>query len=346
MVDGGSDHEANEGTLVLIEDLRAQRDRQGTPQPKASRPTPATAPAPEPEPGQDPAHLALGIAGGCRPNADETLAEHDSPGEAPPAADSAASKEDRPLRSSPDETLNRLETSEPNKLTLQPGATQTPAARAQRDATHAALRRPVPTASSAVMGTAHLPKDTPTSRPKRAGPAWTPRRTQRSPSVRIRVRARTAYFSVALLLIVGVAIATGSVNSSPRARASAARTTVARNGVAVTSTKAPNPLELLAGAIGPSVKKQEAADRSQARRATKKTSRRRRAHHVKHTTPPAVHAAVSAPSEPAPTTSAPTSGTSSTHYQPAATEPPAPSQQTGPTGPGTTVGKNCDPQCS
>jgi hypothetical protein len=346
MVDGGSDHEANEGTLVLIEDLRAQRDRQGTPQPKASRPTPDSAPALEPEPGQDPAHLALGIAGGCRPNADETLAEHDAPGETPPAADSAALKEDRSLRSSPEETLNRLEISEPNKLTVQPGATQTPAARAQRGATHAALRYPVPTASSAVMGTAHLPKDTWTSRPKRARPAWTPRRTQSSPSVHTRVRARTAYVSVALVLIVGGAIATGSVNSSPRARATAARTTVGRNGVAVTSANGTDPLELLAGAIGPAVKKQEAADRSQARRATKKTSRRRRAHQVKHTTPPAVHAAVSAPSEPVPTSPAPASGTSSTSHQPATTEPRAASQQAGPTGPGTTVGKNCDPQCS
>jgi hypothetical protein len=230
---------------------------------------------------------------------------------------------------------------------VQPGATQTPAARAQRAGTHAALRHPVPTASSAVMGTAHLPKDTPTSRPKRARPARTPRGTQSSPASHTRAHAGMAYLSVALLLIVWVAIATWSLNSSPRARATFARTPEASSGVAVTSTKTPNPLEVIAAAIGPAVKKQEAADRSQARRATKKTSHRHRSHHVNHTTSPrTVHAAVSAPSEPAPTTPAQTSGTSSTSYRPAATEPPPPSQQAGPTGPGTTVGTNCDPQCS
>lgn len=344
MVDGGSDHEANEGTLVLIEDLRAQRDRQGT----APRATPDTPPALDPEPGQDPAHLALGIAGGCRPNVDETLAEHDSPGETPPAAHSDTSAaQARAPRSSPDETLKRLDSPEPTNP-IEPadaGPTST-TARAHRAATHAALRHPVPTASSAVMGTAHLPKDTPTSRPKRARPAPTSRRTPSSSASHTRARARMAYVSVALLLIVGVAIAAGSLNSSPRARATSARTTVERSGLAVTSTTTPNPLELAAAAIGSAVKKQEAAGRSDARRAMKTTSRRRRARHVKHTTPPAVHVAVSAPSEPAPTTPAPASGTSSTSYRPAATERRVASQQAGPTGPGTTVGTNCDPQCS
>jgi hypothetical protein len=194
-----------------------------------------------------------------------------------------------------------------------------------------------------VTGTAYLPADTPTSRPK---PPRRSRavRTHRTPHLTLtRGRPRKAYLAGAVLLVIAVVIAGVATNSRPRARTASAGTTTARSGLVVTPTKTVNPLKLIAAAIAPAVKTQEAADRSRSRRAAKKTSRRHHTDQVKRTTAPRVHTAASAPSQVA-TTTAPT--TSSNSNQPAATEPQAPSQQAGPTGPGTTVGKNCDPQCS
>jgi hypothetical protein len=167
MVDGGSHHEDNEGTLVLIEELRAHRDRQGCSQPPTPRPEPETTPAPEVEPGEDPAHLALGIAGGCQPNADEAHTQHESPAETPPAAGGDAWEEAQPPPRSPDETLD-LDTSEASKPTAPIHAQQTSSLeREEEHATHRGVAHALAATGSAVMGTAHLPKDTPTSRPKR-----------------------------------------------------------------------------------------------------------------------------------------------------------------------------------
>jgi hypothetical protein len=196
-----------------------------------------------------------------------------------------------------------------------------------------------------VAGTAYLPADTPTSRPKPPRRGRTPR-TRRTPRPTLtRGRPRKAYLSAGVLLVLVVAIAAVATDSSPRARIASAATRV-KSGLVVTSTKTVNPLELIAAAIAPAVKKQEAADRSRARRAPKKRSRQHHTNHVKRTTAPAVHPAASAPSQVATTTAARAPATLSNSYQPAATKPRAPSQQAGPTGPGTTVGKNCDPQCS
>jgi hypothetical protein len=170
MVDGGSHHEANEGTLVLIEDLRAHRDRQGaSSQPPTPRPEPNTTATPDFESSEDPARLALGIAGGCQPNGDESLAQRDSPVETPPAAGSHASEEPRAARRSPDETLNQLDASKPSNPTALTGPQQasSTARRLERHAAPAGVRHPDAARGSALMGTAHLPKDTPTRRPKR-----------------------------------------------------------------------------------------------------------------------------------------------------------------------------------
>jgi hypothetical protein len=188
-----------------------------------------------------------------------------------------------------------------------------------------------PAATHGITGTAYLPSDTPTSRPK-------PPRRGRAP------RTRKAYLTVAVLLVAGVVIAAVATNGSPRAHTASVRT--ARSGFVVTSTKTVNPLKLIAAVIEPAVKKQEAADRSRARRAAKKTSRRHHTDHVKRTTVPPVHSSVSAASQVVTTPALPAPTTSSNSDQPAATQRQAPSQQAGPTGPGTTVGKNCDPQCS
>jgi hypothetical protein len=203
-----------------------------------------------------------------------------------------------------------------------------------------------PGAIRPVTGTAYLPADTPTSRPKPPRRGRTPRTGRTAPRPTLtRGRARKGYISFAGLLVVAVAIAAVATNSSPRGRIASAATG-AKSGLVVTSTKTVNPLELIATAIAPAVKRQEAVDRSRARRAPKKISSQHHTHHVRRTTVPAVHPATSAPSQVATTTAAPAPATSSNSYHPAATEPRAPSQQAGPTGPGTTVGKNCDPQCS
>jgi hypothetical protein len=197
-----------------------------------------------------------------------------------------------------------------------------------------------------VTGTAYLPADTPTSRPKPPRRSRAPR-THRTPHLTLtRGRPRKAYLAGVVLLVVAVVIAAVATNSRPRARTASAGTTTARSVLVVTPTKTVNPLKLIAAAIAPAVKKQEAADRTRARRAAKKTSRRHHTDHVKHTTAPPVHTAASAPSQVATTTATPAPTTSSNSNQPAATKPQASSQQAGPTGPGTTVGKNCDPQCS
>jgi hypothetical protein len=202
-----------------------------------------------------------------------------------------------------------------------------------------------PTTVARVIGTAYLPADTPTSRPKpRRGRAP---RTRRTPRLRLtRARTRMEYLGAGALLVVAVAVAAVATSSSPRAR-TASIGTRARSNLVATSTRTVIPLQLIAAAIEPAVKKLEAVDRSGARRGSTKTSPRHHTDHVKHTTAPAVHsAAASAPSQVPTTTPGPAPPTSSNNYRPAATKPRAPSQQAGPTGPGTTVGKNCDPQCS
>jgi hypothetical protein len=209
------------------------------------------------------------------------------------------------------------------------------------------IRQGSSAAVAPVIGTAYLPADTPTSRPKPPRRGRARRRILTPGASRTRGRARKAYLSgVAVLAVIAVAIAAVAA-SGPRARIASSRATTTRSGLVATSTKTVNPLQLIAAAIAPVVKKQEAVDGSRARRVVKKTSRRHQSHHVKRTTAPPVHsAAASAPSQVATTTAAPAPPTSSNSYRPAPTTPRAPSQQAGPTGPGTTVGKNCDPQCS
>jgi len=208
------------------------------------------------------------------------------------------------------------------------------------------IRRGSPAATHAVTGTAYLPADTPTSRPKPPRRGRAGRRILTPGPNRTRARARQAYLSAAVLVVVAVAIAAVATSSNPRAQTASSRAAGARSSLVVTPTKTVNPFQLIAAAIAPAVKKQEAVDRSRTRRAPKKTSRRHHTDHVKRTTAPPVHPAASAPSEVATTTAASAPATSSNSYHPAAAKPRAPSQQAGPTGPGTTVGKNCDPQCS
>jgi hypothetical protein len=197
-----------------------------------------------------------------------------------------------------------------------------------------------------VTGTAYFPADTPTSRPEPPRRSGTPHKRRTPRPTLTRARSRKAYLSAVGLLVVAVAITAVATNSGPRARIASGGTTPASSGLVVTPTKIVNPLKLIAAAIAPAVKKQEAADRSRARRAAQKTSRRHHTHHAKRTAAPPVHPAASAPSQVATTTATLAPTTSSNSNQPAATKPQAPSQQAGPTGPGTTVGKNCDPQCS
>jgi hypothetical protein len=241
MVDGGSHHEANEGTLVLIEDLRAHRDRQGaSSQPSSPRPEPNTTATPGFDPGEDLARLALGIAGGCQPNGDDSLAQRDSPVETPPAAGSHASEEPRAARRSPDETLNQLDASEASNPTalMGPQETSSTARLLERHAAPAGVRHPDPARGSALMGSAHLPKDTPTRRPKRQ---WAHRAQRQRDQVVIRAREGSARrspkrkrvgaaTSAALVVTAGVLVALSAMlaNGSSARRDTRGSSTVTR----------------------------------------------------------------------------------------------------------------------
>jgi hypothetical protein len=105
-----------------------------------------------------------------------------------------------------------------------------------------------------VTGTAYLPADTPTSRPKPPRHGRAPR-TRRTPRPTLtRRRTRKAYLSAAALLVIAVAIAAVATNGSPRTRTASAATGV-KSGLVVTPTKTMNPLERITAVIAPAVKK-------------------------------------------------------------------------------------------
>jgi len=364
MVDGGSDHDDNEGTLVLIEDLRAQRNRHGSSEPQASRLAADTLAAREPTPEEDLTHLALGIADGCQPNADQTVAQHDSTNETSRAADSGTSPEEvRPPGTSPDETLNRLDGHEPRQPTRPADAGQTSSpVRAERNATHAGATHGVPAGSSVVLGTAHLPKDTPTSRPKRqrARPLQRhrdkvatelPQDTTRRSSRRRRAAVATTAV-LALTASVLVAIAAMLANSPVR---DAPASTAATKFAARVSNPAPSAslisIALLAEHAVAGIDRQVARNARTARHPSRSRARTLKNHHS--TTSPSRHSTATAPPAAAAATStqAPSQSTPAVHYTPSSTSVSAHRTQAGPTqagpsGPGTIVGNNCDPQCS